>query len=64
MCAHLELLKKLSTLGSTVGVTGGYMFNGQYIVSGNVSSKLEGASHYHHFWKCKDTMAVSRMWLF
>jgi len=23
MCAHLELLKKLSSLGSTVGVTGG-----------------------------------------
>jgi hypothetical protein len=46
MCVHLELLKKLSSLGSTVGVTGGYMFNAQYIVSGNVGLKLEGASHY------------------
>jgi hypothetical protein len=59
MCAHLELLKKLSSLGSTVGVTGGYMFNAQYIVSDNVSLKLEGASHYLQYLRSQDYRFIS-----
>jgi hypothetical protein len=60
MCAHLELLRKLSSFGSAVGVTGGYMFNAQYIVSGNVSLKPEGASHYLYFRKCQDMKTISK----
>jgi hypothetical protein len=62
ICAHFELLKKLGSLGSTVRVIEVATFSKHNIGSVNVSLKIEGASHYHNYWKPQHNKTISCLW--